>query len=278
MPDIIRQWPWEQSDKLIYAWPENSYPHLEKCKNCGPGLGQMFAWRIKSGPSDTPVGKGHWMDLAGPHGENLSGWYDCEFLHADCPSCRSGRRGEFLRDNSGLEGDQFQVSFSIFSDSPKKQPVIAAVRQIVSSGKGWLTLHGVYGNGKTSMLFSAVNETIKSGNPAYYITAANLLADIRRHFSDDKMSSSVEDTIAGWIAMPFLCIDEIDRVSVTQWTQETLFRILDARYQAAESRATLLVTNTAPDAMKPEFGYLVSRMHVGKILQIPGDDMRKAKR
>jgi DNA replication protein DnaC len=278
MPDFNRIWPWEQSDRLIYAWPDGASPN-PPCSNCGPGLGQMFAWRIKSGPTQSPgVGKPHWMDLAGPNGENKSGWYDAELLHADCPACRSGKRGEYLANNSGMEGTQLQVSWSLFTD-PEKKPAVDAVRKIVKDGAGWLTLHGSFGVGKTSLLFAACNATIKAGNPAYYITAANLLADIRRRFSDgNKMSIAVEDAIANWIGMPFLCIDEIDRVSITQWTQETLFRILDARYQAAASRATLLVTNTDPDTIGKEFTYLASRMHAGKIVKIAGADMRKATR
>jgi DNA replication protein DnaC len=276
MPDIIRQWPWEQSDRLIYAWPDGETPLPPPCANCGPGLGQMFAWRIKAGPTQSPIGKAHWMDLAGPNGENKSGWYDCELLHADCPACRSGKRGEYLENNSGMEGSQLQVNFTLFNDKPEKQPAVSAVKKIISEQSGWLTLHGDFGTGKTSLLFAACNATIKAGNLAYYTTAANLLADIRRRFSDgNKMSTAVEDAIANWIGMPFLCIDEIDRVSITQWTQETLFRILDARYQAAASRATLLVTNTNPDTIGKEFAYLASRMHAGKIMQIQGADMRK---
>jgi DNA replication protein DnaC len=279
MPDIIREWPWAQSDRLIYAWPDGETPLPPPCANCGPGLGQMFAWRIKSGPTLSPIGKAHWMDLAGPNGENRSGWYDCELLHADCPACRSGKRGEYLENNSGMEGSQLQVNFTLFNDKPEKQPAVSAVKKIISEQSGWLTLHGDFGTGKTSMLFAACNATIKAGNPAYYITAANLLADIRRRFSDgNKMSTAVEDAIANWIGLPFLCIDEIDRVSITQWTQETLFRILDARYQAAASRATLLVTNTNPDTIGKEFAYLASRMHAGKIVKIAGADMRKATR
>lgn len=78
--------------------------------------------------------------------------------------------------------------------------------------------------------------------------------------------------------MPLLAVDEVDRVSLTQWTSETIFRILDARYQSADRRATLLVSNTAPDAMKAEYAYLVSRMRSGQIIPLSGADMRAVMR
>lgn len=279
MPVNQRLWPFEQSDRLILAMPDGNY-HNPPCPNCGPGMGKMFAWRIKSGPTQSPgVGKPHWLDLAGERGENRSGWYDCELLSADCPVCRAGRRNEYLSRNSGLEGSQLQVAFTLFGSDPGKNQAVEAVRKIVKNGSGWLTIHGSYGVGKTSLLFAAVNAAVKSGIQAHYTTAANLLADIRRRFSDgDKQSASVEDAIANWIEMPLLAVDEVDRVSLTQWTSETIFRILDARYQSADRRATLLVSNTAPDAMKAEYAYLVSRMRSGQIIPLSGADMRAVMR
>ena len=71
-------------------------------------------------------------------------------------------------------------------------------------------------------------------------------------------------------------IDEVDRVNTTPWVRETMFRLLDGRYQDQSRTLTLLATNTKPDDLPTDLQYLGSRMSGGIVTQIGGADVRLA--
>jgi len=243
----------------------------------------MMVYVIESGPYPSPGGRSKWLDLSPdplePARPSVSGWYNGELKVSPCPVCKGGLKHSWLERNCGMTGNDLSVTLVDFRALKGKGEAIRIARQLLSMNmepSGFATYHGDFGTGKSHLLKGIVNGFRNIGVQSRYATLPDLLADIRDRFSDANGSVSVELAIEQYRKVPVLCIDEVDtgRVNITGWAKETIFRLLDARYNDRESVLTILASNVNPDRMSPEFGYLRSRMDGGLVIEVGGDDMR----
>lgn len=247
-----------------------------ECMNCGGG-GFMYAFLKEGGPYRRPFNNTKqtlkYLD---------DGWYTGE-THSDyCPVCSGNKREEFLLRNCGIEGGDLNLRLEKFKVEKRGFAEKAAAKEVatyvLSDGttthpNGFVTFWGEYGVGKTLLLKMLINGFRLCGKLACYISAADMLAEVRSTFGTDTPS---ETMIAFYRDVPVLCVDEVDRVNVTQWTQETLFRVLDWRHQHKGRLLTVLATNTNPTLMSESFQYLASRMSEGMVQEVGGVDVRPA--
>jgi len=128
---------------------------------------------------------------------------------------------------------------------------VAAVRGVIEDRKPLFAfVLGAYGCGKTYLLSASVLHAHSRRMTAIYATAVDALGAIKRGFRDD----TAEGVIGALATVELLALDEVDRVNTTEWTQSTLFQILDRRYR--EDRVTVMVANVRPAKLP---GYLHSR-------------------
>ncbi len=64
-----------------------------------------------------------------------------------------------------------------------------AARAFAQKPAGWLVFGGPSGSGKTHLAAAIVNERIRQGQPAFYITAPDLLDRIRASFNAGKRNA-----------------------------------------------------------------------------------------
>jgi len=248
------------------------YPH--QCPNCG-GMRIIGCFTPRKGPFLSPSSRSRWLYL--PDGK--SGWYQADLYVDDCPVCRGGQTNYYLEKFSGLEGEDLYIRldrFRIDGELSGKKAALDVARSILGQNKspgGFVTFHGGYGVGKTMLLKSLVNGFRLIEVPATYKTMANLLAEIREKFSSDNGLIQVENAIAHYAKARVLAIDEVERVNLTGWAQETIFRLLNDRYEAF-SLLTILATNLDPKSLPDSLQYLASRMSSGLVVEVEGPDMR----
>ena len=96
---------------------------------------------------------------------------------------------------------------------------------------GWITFAGPSGSGKTYLAAAIANQQIESGNPALFITAADLLDYLRGGFDDDSETTFV-DLFEQVRNAPLLALDDLPTRPATPWTQERLFQLLAWRHSA----------------------------------------------
>jgi DNA replication protein DnaC len=266
---------------MVIPGNKGSYDHI--CPNCG-GWGFMTILKIKSGPH--PMGRAHtvWLNFDPtpdiPGRPTVSGWYEIEMEQAPCPVCTKGSRLEYYASNSGLMDADRSISLSSFRvDTPNTAPkrrALDAARSLLASNcnpDGFVTFWGSYGTGKSHLLKGIVNGFCAISVMARYYTLADLLADIRDNFGAADGVRAAEAAIDNLRDAKVLCIDEVDKVNLTGWAKETIFRILDSRYNERQSMLTVLALNTSPDEY--EMGYLSSRMSGGLRIEVGGADMRQ---
>lgn len=148
-------------------------------------------------------------------------------------------RGKWLAKVSRLTPEMFRFRVKDFRD-PLGFGVLEKLE--AAGGRGWVTLSGPHGSGKTFLLAAIVNESLRADVEAVYTTAADLLADLRRTYDKDQ-DTSFSTLFEQLLGVPVLCLDEIEKFSATAWAEEQIFRLIDHRYRAWDQGLTVLATN-----------------------------------
>lgn len=256
--------------KLLVAEP-NHEPL--GCINCGMTAkpGYMVAKKLLSAPMSYP-----------PDGA-VSCWHDgayyiSEVITAPCPVCGGNKLGDLLRKNSGVPvGFEFVKFADIlpYTGNEQAREWLAMTIAQAPAPAGMVTLSGTYGTGKTFIGYCLTNEYIMRELPAKYVTASDMLASVRETFGNNSGNAG-EHLIQQYRKYKVLVIDEIDRINLTSWAQETLFRVIDGRYQERDRLVTVMISNSTPDQLgaTDEWGYLASRMKDGDVIVLKNGDMR----
>ncbi len=246
------------------------------CPNCG-GAGMMMIYVWTRGPFQQPTGgKVKWLE-----GEGISrGWYQGETHTAPCPVCQEDGWREYLRANCGLHGPDLEVTLSSFLAGGiyfEKEPALLSAQMTLALNRspgGFLTFCGQPGRGKSHILKSLVNGFRGIGIYSRYMTAADLIGEIRDHFGDDRGGTLVEAAIAHYKRVRVLAVDELSELQLTDWARQTLFRLLDSRYTDRGSLLTVLAMKGNPEELPDDLAYLASRISGGLAVEVSGPDMR----
>jgi DNA replication protein DnaC len=145
-----------------------------------------------------------------------------------------GRLRRCTFDNFDLERPLGSATWGgrIFSVEEQRDMLATALRVCkeyasVPAPTGWLFLWGTYGSGK-SHLAAAVAQTLAGlGTQATYATAARLWDWLREGYQ----TNSHADRLSSILDAPALVLDDLGAEKVTDWVDETLFKIINYRYQ-----------------------------------------------
>jgi DNA replication protein DnaC len=134
------------------------------------------------------------------------------------------------------------------SGNPRSQELFGRAYQaavaFANEPEGWLVLGGSSGSGKTHLAAAIVNERIRQGHPAFYITAPDLLDRIRASFSPDSEMPYDEffDNVRN---APLLVLDDLGVQSGTPWAKEKLDQLLTSRFNNELPTVIVAITPVA---------------------------------
>lgn len=188
------------------------------------------------------------------------------------------RRQQRLRALSGLDADRAWLTFATFDPSIDEDGAEAlAFAQAFAAdpfGYGWVTYFGQPGLGKTHLLEATACELITRGVPTLYVSAAELLAHVRRGFDNASARDSAEERIAQAARAEVLLLDDLGAQSATAWADETLWRVLDARYRRRQAAPTMTASNCMPHELEPRIGSRIRDKRLCRTLTLFGEDYR----
>lgn len=147
----------------------------------------------------------------------------------------------------------FQISdpdAAYFSDGPWPD---CESRRLLKAASG-VAVFGPVGVGKTYAAVATLRAAVAIGHPARFVSAAQLAADLRGSVSNRRQSpDEIVDELAH---VPFLAIDDLDKLSGTPFICEQVFALVDARYRA--QLPIVITANSGPGGIQSAFAKLPS--------------------
>jgi DNA replication protein DnaC len=154
---------------------------------------------------------------------------------------------------SGISARHQEATFETFATTEASAPVVKLCRDFVQrfpeGGKG-LTLSGPPGTGKSHLAAAITRALVERGFSAVRVNAAGLFLTFRS--SLHREPHRYDELLALITDCDHLVLDDVGTERSTEWVQETLYLVLNARYEAL--RATSLTTNLDMDTLRRRLG------------------------
>ena len=177
--------------------------------------------------------------------------------------------------STGLNPVERKITFAnIETDGrPGAAKMLKAAQAFMQNGRnGFLTIHGNFGNGKTTVLKAIVNECVMKGISARYITMTEVMNYAREAFESLKAGDTDYGRITELAKVPVLVIDELDKARVTEYAREVQTHLFDMRYRNSHALGTVVAWNGAFEDI--ELPWVRSRLSQFVVVENADKDMR----
>ena len=164
-------------------------------------------------------------------------------------------RAERLYSKSGLSKRLMACTFESFEKRPGTEKALEAANRYAEmftgkTEKGLLFIGG-YGNGKSHLAAAICHELIKREVWCVFWTVPQLLARIRSTFNQGNQEQEA-DILRSLRSCNLLVLDDLGTEKVSDWVAETLFVIIDNRYQ--DMKPVIVTTNCSPKELAEKVG------------------------
>lgn len=186
-----------------------------------------------------------------------------------CPVCNK----QAIDTACGLKDHERQITFDKINTHGREDTwkAVSAAKAFVRAPRGFLSIYGEFGNGKTTIMMAIVNAVIEQGIEARYLTASDLLAYLRETFNSETKESDY-DRLHELAKIPVLCIDEMDKLRDTAYSRELQQELINLRYRDAGILGTVLAWNGGLNDLP--FPAIVSRAQEFTVIQNRDRDLR----
>ena len=188
-----------------------------------------------------------------------------------CPTCNA----DAVTIRSGLNEMERKVRMQdvITVGRPGTARMVNAATEWISNGcKGFLTIHGGVGNGKSTVLKAIVNDCVERGIDVRYVTMTDVMAYAREAFISDMKGDSDLGRIRDLANTQVLVIDEMDKARLSDYAREIQTHLFDARYRSAHKLGTVVTWNGGFDAI--DLPWVLSRLSQYPVVENNDADMR----
>ena len=168
-------------------------------------------------------------------------------------AARQDRVRSLLR-QSGIGRRHALATFESFATTPASASIVDVCRGFVEafpqSGRG-LTLSGPAGTGKTHLAVAVTRALVERGVAAVIVNVPLLLVTFRGTFRGDH-PERFDQLLDLLCRCDHLTLDDLGRERTTEWVQETLYLVVNARYE--QCLATSITTNLATTELRARLG------------------------
>jgi DNA replication protein DnaC len=155
---------------------------------------------------------------------------------------------------SNLTEEMRMLTFDSYVPSSATRAAWEAMRAFAERPEGWLVLVGGVGSGKTHLLAACANVLLAGGrHHPLYVVVPDFLDYLRAAYDDGESDSDssgyradISERMRQAIQADVLLLDDLGAEKRTVWTDERLYMVLNARYNAGAP--TVVATNLPPDA------------------------------
>jgi DNA replication protein DnaC len=143
-----------------------------------------------------------------------------------------------------------------------------AAKKFAAEPNGWLVLAGHGGSGKTHLAAAIVNERIKQGQPAFYITVPDLFDRLRASYNPDS-ETPYDEFFEQVKSAPLLALDDLGVQSGTPWAKEKLDQLLTSRYNAG--LPTVIVVAVPVDSLDDRLRTRLTDPRLSRVYMLEND-------
>ena len=163
-----------------------------------------------------------------------------EFGHPELSSLNLHSRQTFgnfsFRQNEGLPKEDI----TSLSDAFK------IAQEFAENPKGWISIHGSYGCGKTHLAAAIGNYQASRGMPPLFVVVPDLLDYLRAAFAPNS-GISLDKRFNEIRTARLLILDDLGTQSATPWAREKLYQLFNYRYNA--ELPTVVTSSALPDEL-----------------------------
>lgn len=159
-------------------------------------------------------------------------------------------------------------TFENYKPTDKTKKAFDAANSYSPEGDG-LVFFGPCGTGKTHLAASIVNRFI-GRIPVLFVSCPELLIEIRESMNGNKGNNSLEAAKD----VRLLVVDDIGAEKTSEWVRETLFVLINHRYEY--KLPTIFTTNCSMSQLSEKLGdRIASRLvEMCRMINVAGDDYR----
>lgn len=139
-----------------------------------------------------------------------------------------------------------EFTFENFETNPTNQNAFESAIDFLAGRIRFLTIIGNSNTGKTHLACSVCQEYLAAGIPAKYAFTPDLLNELRETYNRDA-EYSYANKYARLSEVPLLVLDDIYANKTSEWTEETLTSLINARYM--NKTATIITSNKSLSEM-----------------------------
>ncbi len=144
-----------------------------------------------------------------------------------------------------------------------------AAKTFAENPKGWLSLHGGYGSGKTHLAAAIGNYQTARGAPPLFIVVPDLLDYLRAAYAPDS-GISLDKRFYEVRTAHLLILDDLSTKSATPWAKEKLYQLFNYRYNA--ELPTVITSSSVADELDQRLYSRLSDRRLCRIqmITVPG--------
>jgi hypothetical protein len=170
------------------------------------------------------------LDVFG-HGDRASALVPCV--------CEAGRAVAERWRGLPAEADGVYLTNGRIRRVPEQDDARTKTLAFIKQPRGWLTLIGGYGVGKTVLIYAALNHLAARGIYGRYVMMPELLNELR----DAVGTGHYAERLRRLIDAPLLAIDELDKMRESEFVDDVLNAIFLTRYRDRAKTGTIIGYN-----------------------------------
>lgn len=159
---------------------------------------------------------------------------------------------DFAKRFSDLGAEHRDCTFASYRVPPGDANALRVLEESLDDLHRGAWLFGPFGNGKTHLGAAAINALIGQRIPATITSALGLLDRIKATYDrGGNVRDGQGDILSGLIRVPYLLLDDLDKIVLTEWSAQRLYVLVNGRYEA--KRGIAITTNISPADLKNQW-------------------------